>query len=227
MKRAIPTIVVAITLAAPLAAQQQSLPRSANGASGEAAKGPGAVPVPRYPYAGQWNGTIAFDDAKAPVNVAMAFKVADGDRQSYSGETTIDGRHQTHMRISAAPASDALPKTLDGTVMRRSPGGGNAGATSLAEGSAPERDTLAAGDHALLLFHAPSKTMVLCDESHRCIDLASVSWEEAAADGTRYAYVGKLVSADTIEGTVTVTKGDKADTADKTKTGTFKLSRGK
>ena len=220
MKRTISTLVLALAIAAPMAAQQ-SLPRSANGGSGQPEKGPGAVPVPRHPYAGNWDGTLTVDGAKAPVKMAIAFKVADAERQSYSGETTIDGRAQAHLNVSAVPAEATQAKAGDATVARRSPGGGQPANSSLADGSAGERDTLAKGDHALLLFHTPTKTMVLCDEGHRCIALATQTWEETGADGKRYAYSAMLVSPDTISGTVKVTKDGK------TETGTFSLARRK
>jgi hypothetical protein len=223
MKRTIPTLILAISalaIAAPLAAQQ-SLPRSASGGSGQPEKGPGAVPVPRHPYAGNWDGTLAIDGAKAPVKVAIAFKVADAERQSYSGETTIDGRGQAHLNVSSVPAEDTQAKTADAPIARRSPGGGQPAASSLADGSAGERDTLAKGDHALLLFHSPTKTMVLCDEGHRCIALAKLTWDETAADGKRYAYRAMLVSPDTINGTVKISKDGR------TETGTFSLARQK
>jgi hypothetical protein len=130
-------------------------------------------------------------------------------------------RHSGTRTSRRRPASESA-KTTDAPVARRSPGGGGQGtAASLAEGPAAERDTLAAGDHALLLYHTPTKSMLLCDEGHRCVALASLTWQETAADGTRYAYVAKLVSADGITGTVTVTNGSK------TQTGTFALGRRK
>lgn len=223
MTRMIRTLVMlttALATAAPIAAQQ-ALPRSASGGPGDGGKGPAAVAVPRHPYAGNWDGTLSVDGANAPVKIAMALTVADAERQAYNGQTTIDGRTaQTHLNISSAPASDSA-KATDAPIARRSPGGGDTAPAPLAEGPAPERDTLAAGDHALLLFHTPTKSMLLCDEGHRCVTLASLSWQETGADGTRYAYTAKMVSADTINGTVTITKGDK------TQNGTFTLGRTK
>jgi hypothetical protein len=92
----------------------------------------------------------------------------------------IDGRGQAHLNVSSVPAEDTQAKTADAPIARRSPGGGQPAASSLADGSAGERDTLAKGDHALLLFHSPTKTMVLCDEGHRCIALAKLTWDETA-----------------------------------------------
>ena len=155
----------------------------------------------------------------------MAFKVADAERQSYNGETTIDGRAQTHLNVSAAPATEGGSKTTsEPAIARRSPGGGQPANNSLADGSssAPiERDVLAKGDSALLLFHTPTKSMLLCDEGHRCIALAQLTWEETAADGRKFAYSAKLVSADAINGTVTISKDGKSET------GTFTLARRK
>jgi len=217
MKKAIPTIIVALALAAPLSAQQV-MRRTAGGGGPEA--GPGAVPVPRHPYAGNWDGTLTIDGGSAAAKIAMSFSVADAERQSYNGETTINGRAQAHMKISAAPAGEAQSKTTDAPIMRRSSGGGQA---PLSDGtSAPiERDNLARGDSALLLFHTPTKSMLLCDEGHKCIALASLTWEETGADGKLYAYAAQLVSADKIDGTVTVTKDGKKET------GKFSLARKK
>ena len=220
MKRTIPTLAVLLALAAPLPAQQM---RRTAATPDDANKPSAAVPVPRHPYAGNWDGTLSIEGSKTPMKVAMAFKVADAERQSYNGETTIDGRAQTHLNVSAAPATEGGSKTTEPAIARRSSGGQPA-ATSLADGSssAPiERDVLAKGDSALLLFHTPTKSMLLCDEGHRCIALAQLTWEETGADGKRYAYSAKLVSADAINGTVTITKDGKSEA------GTFALARRK
>lgn len=220
MRRTITTLLVALALATPLAAQQMR--RTAAGGGDEA---PGAaVPVPRHPYAGNWDGTMTIGDSKPAMKVTMAFKVADAERQSYSGETSIEGRAtQAHLNVSAAPLAEGGSKTTtDTAIARRSSGGGQPANTSLADGSAPtpiERDILAKSDKALLLYHTPTKSMLLCDEGHRCIALASLTWDETGADGKRYAYSAQLASADTIKGTVTVTKDGKSET------GTFALNR--
>jgi len=224
MTRTIRTLVIlagAITISAPASARQ-ALPRSANNGPAEGANGPAAVAVPRHPYAGSWDGTLTMDDTKAPVKLAMAFQVSDAERQAYGGETIINGGpKQAHLNISSAPASET-DKSAAAPIARRSPGdGGQAGSTGLADGSATERDTLANADHALLLFHTPTKSMLLCDDGHRCVALASLTWQEIGTDGARYAYTAKIVSADAVTGTVTVTNGSK------TQTGTFALARRK
>jgi len=199
----------------------QSLPRTANGTG--APGGPGsAVQVPRYPYAGAWEGSLSLDGTaqKTAAPVVITFTVADGAKQAYDGETTIDGRTAAkHVNISAAvPAAATDGPGQTGQMLRRSAGTSPA----LAPGSAPEMDTLASGDHALLLFHAPTKSMLLCDEGHRCVTLAPLTWEEQGADGRRYAYSAQLTAADTLAGTVSVTDGSAPP-----QTGTFTLSRKK
>src|SRR5262245_61895358 len=126
MKRTITAIaVLTTTIGLCTLAMAQSLPRTANGGPEGGAKGPGAVPVPRHPYAGSWEGTLATDGA-TPSRMTIHFKVADGARQAYSGETILDGRTAVpHVNISAAP--DETPK-LDGPVMARRSGGNNTNA---------------------------------------------------------------------------------------------------
>jgi hypothetical protein len=209
---------LAMAIAAGAAAQ--SLPRSANGGGDAAGKNP-PVQVPRYPYAGAWEGSLTLDGgaAKTGTPIAMKFTVADGAKQSYDGETTIEGRAAAkHLNISAAAAAEAPGQT--GQVLRRS--AGTSPTAALAAGSAPEMDTLAAGDRALLLYHTPTRSMLLCDDGHRCVALATLTWEEQGADGRKYAYSAQLAAADTLTGTVTVTHGSAA-----TQTGTFTLTRRK
>jgi hypothetical protein len=126
-------------------AAAQSLPRSANGGCDPAGKVT-PVQVPRYPYAGAWEGSLALDGgaAKAPSRVLINFSVADGAKQAYDGDTTIDGRAAAkHVNISSASAPEGGEKTASAPVMRRS--AGTSPSPALAPGSAPEVDTLAAG----------------------------------------------------------------------------------
>ena len=220
MTRVITTIGLVAALAMPMTVSAQSQRRSADRGPENEPRGPGPVPVPRYPYAGEWDGTVAMEGANAQTRIAMKFTVSDGSRQSYAGETTMPGRAaMPHLNISAAPLTTAGEKT-SGSVARRSPGTPETGSGPSAP-AAPERDILASGDRALLLYHAPTKSMALCDEGHRCIGLATLTWDETGSDGTKYAYTANLVAADTIKGTVTVTKGSSSQT------GTFTLTRRK
>jgi hypothetical protein len=151
----------------------------------------------------------------------MSFSVKDGARQAYSGETRIGTQPATtHTNISAA--AEAGPADAGGAApMRRSSGAPASGASGSGP-SAPELDTLSAGTHALLVRHAPTQSMLLCDQGGRCVTLATLTWEERDREGRRYSYAAKLTGADTISGTVTV-----QDAGGRTSTGTFTLARQK
>ena len=221
MTRTMTTIGMIAALMVPAVAGAQSLPRTAGGGPDGGAKGPAPVQVPRYPYAGTWEGSVAIEGTPAPINVAMKFTVADGARQSYAGETTIEGRSAlTHTNISAAPLAESRNSAAAPPMLRRSAGAAETGSGPSA-GAVPDRDILAAGDYALLLYHSPTKTMALCDEGHRCIGLATLTWDEQGADGTKYSYSASLVEANTLKGTVVVTKNSSSAT------GTFTLNRKK
>ena len=217
------SMLLVMVLAVPVAAGAQSLPRSAGGGP-ENAKGGGSVPVPRYPYAGEWEGSLELDKtagAAQKQKIAMRFTVVDGARQSYGGETSIDGRQTLqHVNISAASEPRASSPSSS-SVARRSPG--NAAPASGPSASSGDVDILGPADSARLLYHAPTKSMALCSNDGRCIGLATLTWQERGADGREYAYSATLSAADTISGTVKITNGKTGGDV----TGTFTMTRQK
>ena len=219
-------IVIAAAFAATttsLAAQDQAQRRSPAGAP-DATGRPAPVQVPRHPYAGAWEGKVALTDAagaESTTALVMSFAVKDGARQAYGGESRLGTQPaMAHTNISAAPdASAERPDAGTGPAMRRS-----AAAPATSSGpsaSTPEIDTIAAGTHAMLVHHTPTKSLLLCDQGGRCVTLATLTWEERDRGGRRYNYTARLTGANTLTGSVTVT-----DASGKVQSsGKFELSR--
>ena len=216
--------IVSLTLIAlavsPVVAKDQERRRAPAGGPESAAPAP--TQVPRYPYAGSWEGTLSMTDATgAPATspLAMKFVVKDGARQSYDGETRLGaGAALAHTNVSAAADVPSSGTTPEAASMRRSRSAPPASSGPSAATS--EIDTLAAGTHAQLVHHTPTRSTLLCDQGGRCVTLATLTWEEQDRRGRRYEYSAKLTGADKIAGSVTIT-----DQSGKKSSGTFELKR--
>ena len=214
--------IVSLTLIAlavsPVVAKDQERRRAPAG--GPESAGPAPTQVPRYPYAGKWEGTFSMTDATggpATSPLAMTFVVKDGARQSYDGETRLGaGAALAHTNVSAAATSSG--STQEAAAMRRSRSAPPA--SSGPSAASVEMDTLAAGTHAQLVHHTPTRSTLLCDQGGRCVTLATLTWEEQDRRGRKYEYSAKLVGADSIAGSVTIT-----DQAGRKSSGTFELKR--
>lgn len=172
------------------------LRRSAEGRPPEEARRGDAVPVPRNPYAGKWDGQLelAAIGGEKSTAVTIAFAIVDEANQVYSGETTLGHRTQRHVNIGTTGATVVQRPGSETGVMPRSPG-------SLSETSASgplDPNLPAPGQQLLLLYHSPSRTMLLCGLDHRCGDLPALRWEVKDADGRTWSFLAQLVAADTL-----------------------------
>ena len=187
------------------------LRRSAEGGPPDGARRGDAVPVPRNPYAGVWEGKLTSSDAgdskSAPIR--MSFAIVDEARQIYSGESIAsDGRAIAHLNPGTTGASVTTQGSEIGIALR------SAGSASETTGSGPLDPNLPApGQQALLLYHWPSRTMLLCGLDHRCGDLPALRWEEKDGNGHTWSFLAQLTAADTLAVTaVRREPGAKADT---------------
>ena len=175
----------------------QSLRRSAEGGPAEGGRRGGAVPVPRNPYHGSWDGELVTTSAseKSSIPITMSFTVVDERKQLYRGETIVSGsQRRAHLNAGATTATVELGG--GGASIPRS-----AGPASETSGSGPlSPETIAAnsGQQALLLYHFPSRTMLLCGLDHRCGDLPALRWEETDAEGKSWGFLAQLIAADTL-----------------------------
>lgn len=194
MTRACAFTITLLTLGSSAASGQ--LRRSAEGGPPEGARRGGAVPVPRNPYAGKWEGelqSIAGGEQK-PTPVTMSFAIVDEASQVYGGETILGDRAQRHVNIGTTSATVVSHSESGVGVIPRS-----AGSMKETSASGPLDPNLPApGQQALLLYHFPSRTMLLCGLDHRCGDLPALRWEEKDADGRTWSFLAQLVAADTL-----------------------------
>ena len=194
MIRTCALMLVALAFTSSTAASAQ-LRRSAEGGPPQGGRRGEAVPVPRNPYAGKWEGAMLIERGEQSTPVTMSFAIVDEASQVYRGETTLgDGRTQPHVNIGTTGATVESRGESGPGILRRSPG-----SASESSASGPLDPNLPApGEQALLLYHWPSRTMLLCGLDHRCGDLPALRWEEKDSNGSTWSFLAQLVAADTL-----------------------------
>jgi hypothetical protein len=180
------------------------LARSPGGGGGKRPGG-GVEAIPRNPYAGAWTGWLALRESgtgvERSVAIGVSFAVADAATQTYSGETTIEGRaasaHLNFGTVDSRATARAASGAATPGVLRRS--------AETSSGSGPSegapRKPVPVDAEAFLVHHPVGP--LLCDTSHRCADMPILKWEEKTASGSIWSYAARLVAADSISGTIT------------------------
>ncbi len=192
----------------------------------------GAVAIPRNPYAGEWEGTMAERGAAADAAttpMTMSFAVADAAAQTYSGQTIVAGSAPSaHLNFDAVPVAVTATAVASGgaTMARRTASGDGSAAVAAAavaggSGTAMRRTAdggpsaaasgpsdrgglsqLDLSDNTALFVSSAQRTPLLCDTGHRCASMPVLHWEEQNASGETLVYTAQLVAPDKITGVV-------------------------